>query len=66
MLYACIFHIYSLVPIDTLARILKTFLICIYACQAIFDTNEEMSEYSLIGNDSVVRCRTLIKYDIID
>ena len=66
MLYARILHVYSLVSIDTIERMLKIFVTCLLKYQAISGMIVKMSEYSLMGKYSLVGFRTLILYDIID
>ena len=55
-----------MVSIDTLTRMLKKFVTCSYKCQNIRDMIIKISEYSLMCKYSLVVCRTLILYDIID
>ena len=61
-----ILHIYIMVTIDTLTRMLKTFVMCSYKYQNIRDVIVPMSEYSLMCKYSLIEFHTLILYDIID
>ena len=60
MLYVHILHVYILVLIDTLAQMSKAFVTLLYKCQAIRETIVQMSEYSLMGNYSLVGYLALI------
>ena len=66
ILYPHILHVYSLVSIDTLARMLNAFVKFLYKCHAICDMTVRMSEYSLMRRYSLVGCRIVILYDIIN
>ena len=66
MPYAHIFHVYSLVSIGTLARMLKSFVTYCFECQAICDTIVKTSENPLMGKYSLVLCSKLLLYGIID
>ena len=52
--------------IDTTSQILKTFVKCLYKCEAICDMTVQMSEYYLMGKYSLIGFRKLILYGIID
>ena len=66
MSYTHILHTYSLLSINTLGQMLKTFVTSLYKYQAIHDTIVRISEYYLMRKYSLVGFHTLILYNVID
>ena len=66
MSYACISHVYSLVSIGILAPKLKAFVIFYTSVGPFHDMIVRISEYYLMEKYSLLGCRKIILWAIID